>query len=154
MRHTRYRSAGLVLGILTGCFLVLGCEDAGRPGTATTKPSAETGDAREARWLASWARGDKGRRPKWAGGQVVLSWPRDVADDLMQSWAKEKGLAGLSEEEIRTRLGRPLKVLTNVSVDCRLLLYRDGCVQIVGDKCGGWAPRSPNFEKYSLQPDL
>ena len=153
MRQTRCRRAvlagGMVMGLLFG-----GCGRADRPGQRTTKPSAGQADAREAKWLAAWARGEKGKQPAWAGGTEVLIWPDDVPDDVMKSWAKEKGLAGLSEEEIRRRLGRPVKVLTNESVGCRLLLYADGCVEIVSGRCGGWAPRSATFEKYFLQPDL
>ena len=162
MHHTRNKPkkpkkpkehAAVALALLIAAVAGFGCRDASPP---ATEPAAKTNalTKEQHHWLAAWSRGDKGKRPAWAGGTEVLRWPEDLPDNIMRSWAKDKGLSDLSESEITTRLGRPVRTLANPSVGSRLLLYRDGGIELIAGKCTGWSPRSPNFEKYFVQPDL
>ena len=95
-----------------------------------------------------------GRRPEWAGGKEVLLWPSTIAENAMKRWATRAGLLDLETEEIMARRGEPLSILKNESVDTKLFLYDRMCISIHQGRCDGMAPRSFNYERYFVQPDL
>jgi len=108
----------------------------------------------EQNWQTAWARGEKVQRPEWAGGERVLAWPSTVPEDIPEKWARSYGIYGETKDQIETRFGKPEQVLENESVSTELFVYRDFCVCFHYGKCHGRTPRSANFEKYFVQPDI
>ena len=106
------------------------------------------------RWQAAWAKGRKGRVPKWAGGYEILVWPAGLDEKITEEWAKANGVFGASEAEVRTALGQPIEVIPNESVDMVLWVYGNHCIAFRLGQCDGLAPRAKNFEKWFAQPDL
>ena len=107
----------------------------------------------EGTWAAAWARGETVTLPESAGEGQRLAWPHDLPRDCMKEWAHNKGLLGLLREAIEDRVGPPVDVLENPSLNTELLLYDQFCIQLSQRRCIGWAPRAQGFERYYIQPD-
>ena len=108
----------------------------------------------ERNWQKAWAEGKQGRTPQWAGARRVLVPPPTIPDGIEAKWAKKYGIVGLTSKQVRKKFGKPIRVLTNESDDSKLFVYKGMCVLFYGGKCHATMPRSGNYEKYFLQPDL
>jgi hypothetical protein len=106
------------------------------------------------RWGAAWARREVVRRPEWAAGRDALRWPEGASRELPESWARERGLLGLTRAEIADRVGEPERVIDNESTSGALLVYGSFDIILYDGVCTGWTPRSEDYEEYFAQPDL
>jgi hypothetical protein len=126
------------------------------PGDAVASPPTSPlafGDSAD-KWKAAWAEGKTKRTPAWAGGYDVLAWPSSLPEDIAENWARQLGLFGRSEEQILAAYGKPEAVAENKSVNTRLYLYALHSISFHQGRCHACAPRSPNYERWSLQPDI
>lgn len=123
---------------------------AARP-AATAQPTANQGAWV---WKREWAKARQHRVPKEYGGYRQLAWPRKLAPNLPETWARQAHLYGLPAARVRATCGKPYKVIVNKSNDTSLWIYPTRSISFHMGRCDGVAPRSRNYEKWFAQPDL